>query len=106
MLFIWIKIIGNFINDKKNGLGIYISKNSTNKFIGHFRDNQINGVTVILKENDNFDLGTICITENGKTIQCNSDSERANIKLRQEYKDLKNFYQINFDKIKQILECF
>jgi len=98
--------IGNFIDDKKNGFGIYISRNSNNKFIGHFSENQINGITVILKENDDFESGTICITENKKNIQCNSDSERANLKLRQEYKDLKNFYQINYKKIKHIVETF
>lgn len=96
--------LGNFVNDKKNGHGIYISKQNANKFIGYFKDNNISGVTIILKDNDNFDNGNICITENGKTTQCNSESEKANLKLRQEYKDLKIFYQTNYDRIKRIID--
>ncbi len=96
--------LGNFVNDKKNGHGIYISKNNSNKFIGYFRENHITGVTIILKDRDSFDNGNICITENGKTLPCNSESEKANLKLRQEYKDLKVFYQNNYDKIKQYVD--
>ena len=97
--------LGNFIDDKKNGHGIYISKNNQNKFIGYFTDNHISGVTIILKDHDNFDSGNICITEKGKTIPCNSESEKANLKLRQEYKDLKIFYNNNYNKIQKIMEC-
>lgn len=103
-LYFFIHFKGNFINDKKNGVGIYVSKNSSNKIVGNFKDNQINGLSVILKENDFFETGQICIMENGKSIPCTNESEKKNLKLHQQYKDLKTFYETNSKYIGKIVE--
>lgn len=91
------------MNDKKNGLGIFMSKNNNSKVIGNFRENNVVGLSVILKESDDFDKGNICIMENGKKIPCTKENEINNLKLHQEYKDLKLFYQRNFENFKNFL---
>lgn len=99
---IYFTNLGNFKNDKKNGIGIYVGKNSKNHVVGSFKDNQMIGLSVIIKENESFDNGQICIMENKKSIPCTNENEKKNLKLHNEYKELKNFYEYNSENVKKL----
>ena len=62
------------------------------------------GMSIVLKENETFDNGQICITENNKSIPCKTESEKKNLKINLKYKQLKNFYEYNFGNIKKLLQ--
>lgn len=80
-----------------------MAKNSNSFIIGSFKDNEMIGLSIILKENEDFDNGQICIMENKKSIPCSNENEKNNLKLHNEYKDLKNFYEYNSENIRKIL---
>ena len=61
------------------------------------------GMSIVLKENEIIDNGQICIMENKKSIPCTNENEKKNLKLHNEYKELKNFYEYNSENIKKIL---
>jgi hypothetical protein len=60
------------------------------------------GLSIVLKENESIENGQICIMENKKSLPCINENEKKNLKLRNEYKELKNFYEYNIDNIRKI----
>lgn len=86
------------MNDKKNGLGIYISKDK-NIIIGSFVENNVSGMSIIFKDN----VEQICLMEKGKTISSLSQNEKKNLKLHQEYKDLIKFYDSNSADVQKFI---
>ena len=44
--------------------------------------------------------------EKGKSIPCNNENEKNNLRLHKEYKDLKVFYQTNLEYVKKIAGSF
>lgn len=103
LLILFIKFLGFFKNDKKNGLGVYIAKNSEKHVIGNFIDNEMVDLSLKLNGKKSFENAQFCITKNKKTDICTNESEIKNIKVRQEYKNLKIFYDKNFDSIMKLL---
>ena len=101
--YILLSFSGNFKNDKKNGIGIYIANNSSNHIVGSFKDNQMIGMSIVIKENESFDNGQICVMQNNKSTPCINENQKKNLKLHNEYKELKNFYEYNSENIRKIM---
>ena len=60
------------------------------------------GLSIVLKENETIENGQICIMENKKSVPCTNENEKKNLRLHNEYKDLKNFYEFNIENIRKI----
>lgn len=82
---------------------MYVKKSSSNLIVGSFKDNQMIGLSIVLKENESIEDGKICITENKKSIPVNNENQRKNLMLHNEYKKLRNFYENNSENIKHFL---
>ena len=95
------KYIGYFLNDKKNGFGIFTWKNQIKIFIGFWFNGFQNGVGKYI----DLKKQKCGIWKDGKKIK-NINFDEINQYISPEYQEFLPFFYKNLEELKNLLEIF